>query len=185
MQLIIPAAPVVSFAEADAHLRLDGNTDEQAYVESLIAAATAHLEDVINQAFGAQTWELTLGTFPAGEILLPKGPLISVTSVKYDDAAAVETTVPAASYVADSVRNPGYVVPVSGYYWPATVAGGINSVRVRFQAGRATIPPQVKPSVLLLVGHWFENREAVAALNFSEVPLTAYALIASLRLPAC
>lgn len=185
VELVTPAAPVVSWAEADAHLRLDGDTSQQAYVEGLIAAATAHLEMVTNQAFGAQTWELTLGTFPAGEILLPIGPLLSVTSVKYDDIDAVEATVAPENYVADSARNPGYAVPVSGYAWPATAAGGINSVRVQFQAGRAAIPPQVKPAVLLLVGHWFENREAVSSLNLSEVPVAAYPLIASLRLPAC
>jgi uncharacterized phiE125 gp8 family phage protein len=185
MKLITPAAPVVSWAEADAHLRLDDDTSQQAYVESLIAAATAHLEMVTNQAFGAQTWELTLGTFPAGEILLPLGPLISVTSVKYDDIDAVEATVDAANYVADSARNPGYAVPVSGYAWPVTTSGGINSVRVQFQAGRSLIPPQVKPSVMLLVEHWYNHREAVSDLTLSEMPIAAYPLIASLRLPAC
>jgi uncharacterized phiE125 gp8 family phage protein len=185
MELITPAAPVVSWTEADMHLRLDGDTSQQAYVEGLIAAATAHLEMVTNQAFGAQTWELTLATFPAGEILLPIGPLISVTSVKYDDVDAVESTVAAANYIADTARNPGWVVPVYGYSWPATATGGINSVRVQFQAGRSLVPPQVKPAVLLLVGHWFENREAVSPVNLSEVPVAAYPLIASLRLPAC
>jgi hypothetical protein len=77
------------------------------------------------------------------------------------------------------------VVPVSGYSWPATAAGGINSVRVQFQAGRALVPAQAKPAVLLLVGHWYENREAVSSLNLSEVAIAAYPLIASLRLPAC
>ncbi len=185
MKLITPAAPVVTWAEADAHLRLDDDTTQQAYVEGLIAAATAHLEMVTNQAFGAQTWELTLGTFPADEILLPLGPLISVTSVKYDDIDAVEATVDAANYVADSARNPGYAVPVFGYSWPATAAGGINSVRVQFQAGRSLIPPQVKPAVLLLVEHWYGNRSAVSELSLAEVPIATYPLIASLRLPAC
>jgi uncharacterized phiE125 gp8 family phage protein len=185
MKLIAPAVPVVSFAEADAHLRLDDDTSQQAYVEGLVAAATAHLEAVTGQAFGAQTWEYTLNTFPAGEILLPLGPLISVASVKYDDVDAVEMTVAAENYVADTVRNPGYAVPVFGYSWPATAAGGINSVRVQFQAGRSLIPPQVKPSVMLLVEHWYNHREAVSDLNLSEMPIAAYPLIASLRLPAC
>jgi uncharacterized phiE125 gp8 family phage protein len=185
MELITPAAPVVSWAEADAHLRLDGDTSQQSYVEGLVAAATAHLEAVTNQAFGAQTWELTLGTFPAGEILLPRGPLISVTSVKYDDIDAVEMTVAAENYVADTARNPGYAVPVFGYSWPATAAGGINAVRVQFQAGRSLIPAQVKPAVLLLVEHWYGNRSAVSELSLLEVPIATYPLIASLRLPAC
>jgi uncharacterized phiE125 gp8 family phage protein len=185
LQLITPAAPVVTFGDANAHLRLDGDTDQQAYVEGLIAAATAHLEAVTNQAFGSQTWELTLSTFPAGEILLPLGPLISVASVEYDDVDSVEVTIAAENYIADTARNPGWVVPVSGYSWPTTATGGINAVRVQFQAGRSLILPQVKPAVLLLVGHWFENREAVSSVNLSEVPIAAYSLIASLRLPAC
>jgi uncharacterized phiE125 gp8 family phage protein len=185
MKLITAADPIVTWAEADVHLRLDGDTSQQAYVESLIAAATAHLEMVTNQVFGAQTWEETLGTFPTGEILLPVGPLISVTSVKYDDIDAVEATVDAANYVADTVRNPGYAVPIYGYSWPATAAGGINSVRVQFQAGRSLIPPQVKPAVLLLTEHWYNNRSAVSALSLSEMPIGTYPLIASLRLPAC
>jgi uncharacterized phiE125 gp8 family phage protein len=185
MELITAAAPVVSWAEADAHLRLDDDTSQQAYVEGLIAAATAHLEAVTNQAFGAQTWELTLDAFPAGEILLPLGPLISIASVKYDDVDAVEATVASENYVADSARNPGYAVPVSGYVWPATAAGGINAVRVSYQAGRSLIPPQVKPAVLLLTEHWYNNRSAVSELSLAEVPIATYPLIASLRLPAC
>ena len=185
MKLITPALPVVTFAEADEHLRLDGDASQQAYVEGLVAAATAHLEDVIEQAFGAQTWESTLATFPAGEILLPLGPLISVASVMYDDIDGVEATVSSTNYVADTVRNPGYVVPNSGYSWPATLSGGINSVRIRFVAGQSPTPAQVKPSVLLLVEHWYNHRAAVSGLNLSEMPIGVYPLIASLRLPAC
>jgi uncharacterized phiE125 gp8 family phage protein len=50
-------------------------------------------------------------------------------------------------------------------YWPLTQPGKSKAVSVDFVAGYgptpATVPALLKQAICLLVGHWFENREAV------------------------
>jgi uncharacterized phiE125 gp8 family phage protein len=184
LRLITPPAPIVSWAELDAHLRLSGDTDDQAYVESLAAAATSYLDGykgVLGRALGLQTWELVLDRFPCGAIEIPLGPLSSVTSVKHDDEDGNEQTVDSADYVVDNASLTGWVVPVSDFSWPATL-DGVNAVRVRFVAGSATIDPADAAIVKLLVGIWYQNREAVNVGNIvTEIPLAASALITARR----
>lgn len=52
--------------------------------------------------------------------------------------------------------------------------------------GRAnddTQPARYNHAVKLLVGHWFQNREAVSELNLKSIPWGLSHLIHSLRLP--
>lgn len=45
----------------------------------------------------------------------------------------------------------------------------------------APVPPALKQALLLLIGHWWENREAVIEGDFRKVPLGFEALIAPYR----
>jgi uncharacterized phiE125 gp8 family phage protein len=184
LRLITPAAPVVTWGEAAAHLRIDDNT-EQALVEGYIAAATQHLDAkygiLAGTTLGVQTWELYLDAFPCGPIKLPLAPVVDVVSVGYADADGVDQVVDPASYVVDNQSYDAWVVPVSGYAWPSTLAA-INAVTVRFRAGTtATIPAPVKLAIMELAGHFYENRETVTAASLTEVPLSVYTLVAPFR----
>jgi len=37
----------------------------------------------------------------------------------------------------------------------------VNPIKIRYVAGYTTIPISIKQSMLLLIGHWYANREAV------------------------
>jgi len=174
LRLITAAASTgVTLAEAKSHCRVD-SSDDDTLIQAYINAATAHAEKRTGVAMVAQTWEEVLDTFPDGAIELGIGPLVSVTSVKYDDADGVEQTVSASDYQVDTVSLTPRVVPVDA--WPAT-AETINAVRVRFVAGTGT-PHDVKEAVLLLVGHWYANREAsVVDASTAELPFAVDALL--------
>jgi len=156
-----PAAEPISLAEAKAHLRVD-TTDEDALITALISAAREHAEHVTHRAFITQTWELAVDAFPAAEILLPRPRLISVVSVKYDDAAEVEQTMDAADYALDTYSEPGWLLPAYGSTWPATLDAA-NAVRVRYTAGygatASAVPQGLKAWMLLRVGNLYRNRE--------------------------
>lgn len=155
-----PATTPVSIAEARTFLKIDGAA-ENSTVEALIAAATGLYDGeygILGRALVSQTWELVLDEFPANEIEIPLPPLISITSVKYDDVNGVEQTVDPANYYVDTVSTPGWIVPVSSFSWPSTL-DAINTVRVRFVAGYATMPPSLKTGLLRTIGALHENRD--------------------------
>lgn len=173
LRMVTPSATLaVSVAEAKANGRIDYNTDD-ALIETLIRAATAYAERACGIAFEAQTWELTLDGFPAAEIELGRGPLVSVTSVKYDDVDGAEQTVDPDAYAVDAASPDGWVVPVGA--WPATMAT-INAVRVRFIIGRGT-PHDVKQAILLLVEHYNTNRAEASEAALATIPFGAAAIL--------
>jgi uncharacterized phiE125 gp8 family phage protein len=178
--LITPPSAPVSVAEAKRHLRID-HADEDSVVEGLIASAVSYLDGwtgVLGRALEAQTWELALDRFPVGQIVLPLGPVASVTSVAYTDPAGVEQTVDSANYVVDTRPIEGRVIPADGFAWPSTKAGA-NAVRVRWVAGTGT-PGAIRVALLMLVAHWYRVREAVGE-DMKAVPLGVEALIVPFR----
>jgi uncharacterized phiE125 gp8 family phage protein len=183
LKLITAADPIVTWGEVAAHLRIDDET-ERALVESYVEAATQHLDAeygiLAGGTLGVQTYELYLDAFPCGPILIPLSPLVDVVSVTYVDADGLAQSVSAADYVVDNVSRDGWVVPVAGYAWPATLSA-INVVTVQFRVGNALIPAPLRHAVLLLTGHLFENREAVTPTTLSEIPIGVYNLVAPYR----
>lgn len=47
--------------------------------------------------------------------------------------------------------------------------------------GESSYPKKIKLAVLLLVGHWYRNREAFSTVEMKEVPKTYNTLVASFR----
>lgn len=179
--VVVPPEPLVTWAEADAHLRLDGDDTQQPYVESLIAAASGYIDGpdgILRRAVGEQTLELR-GCGFHHTLTLPFGPVSALTSVKYLDAAGDEQTVPAEIYYsAGDNLYLGY-----GQTWPSP-RGDAECVRIRYVAGWAAedTPAPLKAAVLLLVGHWYANREAVAVGDATApLPLAVDALLAPYR----
>lgn len=176
--VVPPSTPAVTLAEAKEHLRVTHSAEDSA-ITALVAAATAHLDGangVLGRAIMPQSYDLLLDRFPSGAIKLPVGPVVSVTGVWRTDDEGDEELVPAEDYEVDAGERDGWIVPVSS--WPSTMET-INSVRVRWVAGTGC-PTPVRMAILLLVGHWYENREAVGAAA-SELPLGVSALISPWR----
>lgn len=158
---VTPPELVVSVAEAKANLRVDHDEDD-ALIEGLIRAAMAFAQRYLSYPVGAQTFDLVLDAFPSSEIGIPY-PLASVDSVSYVDADGVTQIVTADNYVADPS---GWIVPAVD--WPSSMSV-INAVTVRFTTSEA-VPDDVRQAILLLVGHYYEHREA-AGDDVKAIPL--------------
>lgn len=157
--VITPAAPVVTWAEADAHLRLDGDTSQQTLVEALIASATAWLDGPggwLGRSLGTQTLEARFDRFRCDEVKLPYGPVISVGSVKYLDEDGDEQTLATSVY---QLLTDGRVRLNTDESWPDLYSDE-QAVRIRYQAGYATVPAPIKTAILLMTAFLFEQREA-------------------------
>lgn len=164
-----PATYPVTLAEAKAQARYLAD-DEDAFFESLIAEATAHVEKELAISLSPRTYRLTLDAF-TDAIRLPGGPVETVTSVEYVDREGLTQTVDPALYTVDLFSRPQWIVRNSSSIWP-TPLDGVNVVTVQYDAGFAELPHDLLPlkrAILLLVGAWFDNREALAS-GLEEIP---------------
>lgn len=185
----------VSLAEAKLHLRVDHN-DEDVLIEGLIGAATAHLDGwtgVLGRCLVEQEWRQDFDAF-ASCLPLPLGPVISITSVTVggtpaDDGsytlrtdvggrARVELDGVSASGAASVIYKAGYpTIPAV----PAVPGDGEEDPGTPAIPARSTVPEPVKVAIMLLVGHWYQSREAVTSVSINELPFAVNALIAPYR----
>jgi uncharacterized phiE125 gp8 family phage protein len=175
-------AAVVTAAEFKTHARIY-HTQDDAYIATLILSATQVIEAETRRALINRSFAYQLEGFPAdGEIILPRSPLSSVTSVTYTDTAGATQTLSASLYHVYSVNGVGRVVLKSTESWPATVGTGALDVTVNFVAGygatAASVPVALDHAVLLQATHMYENRTSVNIGNIvNEIPMTVQRLI--------
>ena len=175
-----PTVEPIDLAEAKLHLRVD-TTDEDELVKTLIRAARQYVETFTRRALVTQTWDLMLDAFPCEAITLPMAGVTSVTSITYVDTNGATQTWSSSLYQTDLPTAPkapfARIQPAYQQVYPMT-RDQMNAVTIRFVAGNATavtVPESLKAGIKLLVGHWFQNREAVvvgAGIGGVQVPLT-------------
>lgn len=177
-----PAIEPVSLDEAKAHLRQDGADD--AYITALIIQARETIESLARRALIEQTWRLSLDRWPAVDyITLPHPPLASVTSLVYLDQAGDDTTWASSNYIADTDSQPGRLVLAYNVNWPSTAQlYPVNPIQITYVAGygntAADVPAMWKQAILMLMGHWYENREAaIPGSPVKDVPMSVQELI--------
>lgn len=183
-QTVAPTVEPVALARMKNHLRVDEDmTDDDDFIAALIGAAREYIEGATRRALITQTWRLSLAGWPDGdEIELPKPPLQSVTSVVYTDADGNATEWDSAEYLVDTDSEPGRVVLANGYGWPGVTLRSMNPIQITYVAGYgddgSAVPKIYQHAIKLLVGHWYENREATVAGTIArEIPLAVESLI--------
>ena len=114
-------------------------TDDE-LLTAAISAGREFVENETGRQLPAATYDLTLDKFPK-MIYVPRPPLATITSIKYQDTDDAEQTLATSVYDVDSVDTDrvSRIVLKSGQQWPA-VYTGINGIVVRFTCGYATVP---------------------------------------------
>ncbi|RMF11098.1 MAG: hypothetical protein D6773_00370 [Alphaproteobacteria bacterium] len=185
VRTVAPAVTPVSLAEAKAHLNVDF-ADDDALITALIDAATEYFDGwsgTLGRALITQTWQQAMSAFPASvRLWLPLAPVQSITSVQYYDAADVLQTFAASNYRLQADGAGPYIELVSGASWP-NVGVRDDAVIVTFVAGYgntgADVPEPIRQAILLLIGHLYENREAVTVgVSAADLPLGVSHLVA-------
>ena len=167
------AAGPVDLAAAKAHCRVD-HDDDDALIAGFILAATGAVTEMTGLVLGLEAWSFKTGPV-SGDLLLPKTPARALTSLAYVDTLGQAQTATVGDFllIADDARP--FLRPDSGKVWPATAARP-DAVTVTFTAGLQVVPAELRVACLMLIGHWYEHREAVAP-SVAEMPLAAQALI--------
>lgn len=172
-----PVAEPVTLAEVKKHLEIADAIDQHnTKLNTLIATARERAEAITNRQLMTATLELRLDKFPSGneEIKLPRPPLQSVTSVKYQDTTDTQQTLSSANYKVITTREPGEVHLKFGQAWPVANYED-DVVIVRYVAGytsAANVPNTIKLAMLIMVSDWFWDRSGV-----NETPIAAQRLL--------
>jgi len=178
VKVITPPNLATLIATADLRAHCNALAADDALLEGFRSAAHGHAEHYAGRSFGSQTLEVALDEFPSGAIELPRGPVTSITSVKYIDEAGVEQTLSNTLYTLDDYGLQCWAVPAVDTEWPAIMEVA-NAVKVRYVAG--DLPGAVRSAMLLSVGHWYANREATAPTAVQELPLGVKSLLDTVK----
>lgn len=181
-QTVAPAAEPVTLAELLDHLRI-GDDEDDAELTILNQTARENVEHQQKRQLITATYEYTLDRFPPGDtIVMPVPPLISVASISYEDLAGDTQTFAAAKYQVETTGERGSITLEPDESWPDTESQRRNAVTITFDAGYGTsgsdVPINTRLAIMMLVAHWFENREPVAVgVSVAEFPMHVENLI--------
>ena len=171
----------ITLAEVRQHLRLPENETEDNLLLSLITTARSYCEHYTRRALSEQTLEVYLDRFPSADpIELPCPPLQSVTEIGYKDSNGEEMILSPSDYLVDTGCELGRILSAVGTNWPAFTPYPTSPVRIRFVAGYEELPVSIRLAMLLLIGHWYENREATGTAN-SLIDFSVHSLLAPYR----
>ncbi len=185
-QTVSPSTTPISVAEAKQHLRIDHDGDDN-YIATLIAVATANVEEFLRKAMIQQTRREDVHEFPAAQFVLELPPLQSVTSLEYTATDGSTATVGSTVYDVDVVNIPGRVILGKDQTWPTPIESQHDAVRLTYVTGYATassaVPPTYQHALKLLIERYYEYRGdfAVGAITTVNMPHGVQALLRPTR----
>jgi uncharacterized phiE125 gp8 family phage protein len=160
-------------------------SDEDPLIGGLVSAAVATIEAQTGKFMSVKDFTQEIGGFPACApfvIKLSRGPVTEVAAIEYDPSDGTDPVEIADFRLIEGLN--GALLPAYGESWPATLDGPAT-VRVAYSAGFADgEAPELDQAALMLVAHWYQNREAVsvgAGVAAVELPLAVQMLIAPYR----
>jgi hypothetical protein len=218
-----PGSEPVILQEAKDHLH-ETDTVQDAVINGMIQSAREQAEDFTSRGFLPQTFTMYLDSFPgyggfgyapgtyfntlpnlgnslmgiilshAGEITIPRAPLVQndtlgIDSIKYVDTTGAPQTLDPTLYQVDPQGDdePVRILPAYGKVWPATRYQP-NAVTIQFELGYADaahVPARIKLAIKQTVADWYNNRDAVVVDNrvaVQQLPNAAKNLLWDFRL---
>jgi uncharacterized phiE125 gp8 family phage protein len=170
----------VTLGDALDQLRTDGTSDG-AYIQALIASACDLIGEMTGRVLGIETWVASCASV-SGDFNLPKSPVLAVSSITYFDANDVQQPAIVGDFYLFASDDRSVLRPKSGKSWPSTITRE-DAVSITFTAGYEVLPPALRAAILLMVGHLYENREAVVADGKPEaLPMGVEQLVGTYRL---
>jgi uncharacterized phiE125 gp8 family phage protein len=162
-RIAAPATTPITLSEVKAQLRVEGPDDDVILTRIInVAVAYTDAQGALGQAMITQTWAQWMGANPTQSIKLMLGPVQSVSAVKYYDLDGVLQTDSLSKYEVFGTGLTTTVQPKSGEKWPVA-QDRADAIKIEFVVGYgdapADVPDTVRHAMLLLVGHWYDNRE--------------------------
>lgn len=178
-----PTQEPVELDEMKEYLRQDHDAEDNLIKDILIPASRRIVEEYTRRSLISQTWDMFLDFFPGGNkallfrgvqqshinqirqgddfIIVPRSPLISVTSISTFADDNTETTFASSNYIVDAESDPGRILLNRGSVWPDNLRE-YHAVKVVFVAGygttKASVPEDIRTAVKMVCAQLYEHR---------------------------
>ena len=180
-----PLVEPLTLAETKTFLRVS-DMAEDGFISTLITAARLHIEGTTGRALISQSWRTICDSWPENrQIILPVAPLLSITQIIVYDSEGSPTSLGLAQFQPETKTAPARI------FVPSSIAGlpemrEHNGIEIDYVAGHGSlgsdVPADLRQALLMLVGYWFENRDAVViAGSGAVVPPGFEALVGTYR----
>lgn len=152
-----PQSEPLTLAEAKLFLRID-NSEEDELVSDLIRVARHAAEHFLQRSLITQSWMLSFDDYAPAKVLLPRGPVQSVTSVTLVARDGGETVVSDTTYYLNAGKEALVfdVTPIS------------HMVEIDYVTGygeAADVPEDIKQGMLGHIADLYDNRAMHASLS--------------------
>lgn len=184
-----PATEPVLLADAKAHLRVEV-TDDDTLITNMIVAARRLVESFINQKIIYQTWSVTYDMndrpFRCNTLRLFDDSAVSITSITSYDHNNNASVMDSSTYRLSNNQ----VILNYLQQWPSTADRDQDVLVIVYVTGLATnnttVPQDIKQAMMMIIAHWYENREASSdptnPVGQTMVPAGVYALLAPYKI---
>lgn len=173
---------MITLTRLKEHLKIELDwQDEDEYLQSLLSAAYSQIENDTGRSYLQDQSVLILDHFEP-VIELPLVPAVAIASIEYLDTENALVVMPAGDYRLDTRELKAKLYPAHGTSWPVA-SDYPESVRITYTVGQTDIPKPIDQAALLLIGHWYANRESVVIGTITaNVPMAYQALIQPYRI---
>lgn len=182
----------ITLEEIKDHLQIErGETDSDETLKGLRAASVEMVQNYTGRKLMTQKWKSYYDYWPGGYIELPFTPLASAgvvsTGIVYTDSTSGSNVLGSTVWSFDRVSEPPRIVLENDQVWPTDMLHNNNPIEIEGTYGYAAssdIPRSLKHAMLLMIGHWYENREETitgVGLSVQEIPMGAKSLLEMYR----
>lgn len=175
-QVTGPVSFAITLTEAKAHGIIE-TTDDDAIVQEYLEAASRTVGEMAGRVLTEETWSVSFPTGQVEDVILPKNPVQSITSITYYDADDAEQSATVADFYLIKDDDRALVRPKAGKSWPSANQHRDDAITITFVAGYSECPKTLKVAVMAMVKHLYENRVAVSKDQMVEVPFGISALV--------
>ena len=156
LKLVSKSPAQIALDDVKLYLRVL-HSEEDALIQSLLAAAIDKAEQITGRALSVRTYELYRDD--SAPFVLPYPPLRAVNRLEVLDG---DNYVPT-EYELDDKATPALIQP-------ATDASGLNCLRVEYECGYEQIPDAIKSWIFVQVATLYENRMNIAEGQVVQMP---------------
>jgi len=169
-----PLITPITIEEVKAQLRVEHDDDDTILTRLIdVAVAYTDVRGALGQAMITQKWAQWINANPPQNVSLILGPVQDVTAIKYYDTDGVLQTDDINNYQVFGTDFATVISPKDSFAWPVSQQRS-DAIKIEYEIGYGdeitSVPQTIRHALMLLIGHWYDNREQTGVDELSNIP---------------